>query len=208
MSKSTGVWGGLLIDRMQGAARLNSNVYREIVNDGRATGQALVVVALVSTARVVGAMLGGEDIHLVIALIVGLVDGVLNWVMWALFIWLFGVTLLKMENTNAGWGQMVRATGFAQTPGLLSVIGFIPDITFLIAGGDIRVDFCMHGGRRPAEPGLHVNDARGFRNSARFHPGGRREIRHTMIPLGSTRGDRPLPPPAALGPTVRLLAVI
>ena len=133
-----------MIDRMQGAARLNSNVYREIVNDGRATGQALVVVALVSTARVVAAMLGGEDIHLVIALIVGLVDGVLNWVMWALFIWLFGVTLLKMENTNAGWGQMVRATGFAQTPGLLSVIGFIPDITFLILAATFAWTFaCM-----------------------------------------------------------------
>ena len=133
-----------MLARMQGAARLNANVYREIVNDGRATGQALVVVALVSTASVVGAMLGGEDIHVVIALIVGLVDGVLNWVMWALFIWLFGVTLLTTENTNAGWGQLVRATGFAQTPGLLSVIGFIPDITFLIAAATFAWTFaCM-----------------------------------------------------------------
>ncbi len=144
MSKSTGVWGGSMIERMLGAARLSAVTYREIANDGRATGQALVVVALVSSAGVVGAKLGGEDVHVVIALIVGLVVGAVNWFIWAVFIWLFGMTLLRTENSNAGWGQLVRATGFAQIPGFLSVIGFIPDITFLILAATFAWTFaCM-----------------------------------------------------------------
>jgi hypothetical protein len=33
---------------------------------------------------------------------------------------------LKTEQTEANWGQLARATGFAQTPGIFNVLWFIP----------------------------------------------------------------------------------
>ena len=46
--------------------------------------------------------------------------------MWALFNWLIGATILRTARAAADWGQLARGTGFAQTPGLLIVISFIP----------------------------------------------------------------------------------
>ena len=52
--------------------------------------------------------------------------------MWALFAWLIGSTLLKTAQTEANWGQLARATGFAQTPGILNVFFFIPILGAII----------------------------------------------------------------------------
>ncbi len=46
--------------------------------------------------------------------------------MWAAGCWLVGTKLLNTPETRADWGELARGTGFAQTPGLLSVLVFIP----------------------------------------------------------------------------------
>ena len=46
--------------------------------------------------------------------------------------WLVGTKILSTPETRADWGELARGTGFAQTPGLLSVLVFIP-----YAGGAI-----------------------------------------------------------------------
>lgn len=122
-----------MIGRMLGAARLNVDTYEEVEKDGGATIQALLIVIVVTIASVVGALLaGGEDVDMVNALVVGIIRGVVSWAVWALATWLIGSTILKTEDTEADWGQLARGTGFAQTPGILNVLLFIPGIGWLI----------------------------------------------------------------------------
>lgn len=122
-----------MIDRMLGAARLSADTYEEVERDRGATSQALLIVVLVTLASFVGQMLAGEQVDVVRGLVLGVIRGVVSWALWALFTWLIGATILRTEDTEADWGQLARGTGFAQTPGLLNVITFIPAIGLLIA---------------------------------------------------------------------------
>lgn len=123
-----------MIGRMLGAARLDVATYEEVEADGKATIQALIVVIVVTIASVVGQMLGGgDDFDVVNALVIGVIRGVVSWAVWALFTWIVGATILKTEATEADWGQLARCTGFAQTPGLLHVLSFVPAVGGLIA---------------------------------------------------------------------------
>ena len=114
-----------MFQRMLSAAMLNPSVYEDVEHDRGATIQALIVVILVSIAGGVGGLLSG-DVDIVRGLIFGVIRGVLSWVLWALAALLIGTTLLKTPQTEADWGQVARGTGFAQTPGLLNVLVFIP----------------------------------------------------------------------------------
>ena len=122
-----------MIERMIGAAKLDVNTYEEVEADKGATGQALLVVLLVTVASFVGTLLLGEDVDVVRALIVGIIRGVVGWAVWALFTMLIGTTLLKTEQTQADWGELARTTGFAQTPGIFYVLVFIPAVGAVIA---------------------------------------------------------------------------
>ena len=106
-----------MIDRMLGAARLSADTYEEVERDRSATGQALLIVVLVTLASFVGQMLAGEEVDVVRGLVLGVIRGVVSWALWALFTWLIGATILRTEHTEADWGQLARGTGFAQTPG-------------------------------------------------------------------------------------------
>ena len=164
-----------MIDRMLGAARLSAATYEEVERDRGATGQALIVVILVTIASVVGQMFGGEEVDVVRGLAAGIIRGVASWALWALFTWLIGATLLKTEDTEADWGQLARGTGFAQTPGLLNVISLPTGDWNSHLSADIRVDVCGHGDCGAAEPRLHVNDASCIRDPAGIHPGAHHE---------------------------------
>ena len=121
-----------MIGRMIGAAKLNVDTYEEVEADRSATGQALFVVLLVTIASVVGTLLLGDDVDVVRALIVGIIRGVVSWALWALVTMLIGTTILKTEKTEADWGELARTTGFAQTPGILNVLVFVPAVGGLI----------------------------------------------------------------------------
>ena len=124
-----------MIDRMLGAARLSVDTYEDVEKDSGATKQALFVVIIVTIASIVGQLLGGgEDVGVVEALAVGIIRGVASWAIWALVIWVVGTTILRTAETEADWGQLARGTGFAQTPGILNVLFFIP-----VVGGPISL---------------------------------------------------------------------
>ncbi len=121
-----------MLGRMIGAARLNVQTYEDVEHDSGATLQALLVVVLVSIASVVGQLIGGTDAGVGWIIVTGIIRGVVSWALWALFAWLIGATLLKTAQTEANWGQLARCTGFAQTPGILNVLFFIPILGVII----------------------------------------------------------------------------
>ena len=126
-----------MIRRMLGAARLSGATYEEVKEDRGATLQALLVVIIVSIATVVGQVLAWADTAsdvisvLGVAMITGMVRGVVSWVLWALFTWIIGTTILKTEDTEADWGQLARGTGFAQTPGILNLYSALQAVSIV-----------------------------------------------------------------------------
>ena len=111
-----------LLSRMLGAACLNGHTFEEIESDTRATSQALIVVILVSIAGGIG----GYLTYGIGGIIIGPLVGVMQWAVWAFVTYLVGTTILKTPNTHGDWGQLARTTGFAQTPGILKILGFLP----------------------------------------------------------------------------------
>lgn len=114
------------IDRMQGAALLHIDTYEEVEADQTATGQAAGVVALVAIAQAIGS--AGEGGFGIFA---GVISALLGWLLWAGITYLIGAKLFR---GTATWGELLRTIGFAQTPGVLHVLGLIP-----VLGGIIRL---------------------------------------------------------------------
>jgi uncharacterized membrane protein len=107
-----------MFDRMKGAALLDIQTYEEVEADTTATGQAAIVVGIVSVAQAIGA-LGRGDSSIVVALLASLI----GWLIWS------GVTYLigdKILGGTATWGELLRTVGFAQTPGIIAILGIVP----------------------------------------------------------------------------------
>ena len=112
-------------ERMIGAARLDVQAYEEVEADPAATRQALAVVVLSSLAAGIGRGGNGPLVGLIVI-------ALLSWVIWAGLAYAIGVYLIPEPQTNANIGQMLRTIGFAASPGILRVFGFIPILGRLI----------------------------------------------------------------------------
>ena len=115
-----------MLARMLGAALLDVRGFDEVAADDGATFHALIVVALVALASGVGTMGVGDAGAF--SLFLGLAYGLLSWVVWTLITSAVAATLLAKSGPRAGWGRLVRTTGFAQAPGVLRVLGLLPVI--------------------------------------------------------------------------------
>ena len=111
-----------MVDRMVRACRLDVHIFEEVEADTLATRQALSVVVLVALATGI-ASLGTTGI---IGLFVGVVAAIAGWGIWAWIVYLIGTKILPTQATHADWGQLARALGFAQAPGIFRVLGVIP----------------------------------------------------------------------------------
>ena len=118
---------GSMIQRMRGAAFLNVDTYEEVEADTTATGQAAAVVLLVAVAQGIGSSAYGGP-----GIIGSAVAAVLGWLLWAGITYLIGDKLL---GGTATWGELLRTIGFAQTPGLLALLSFLPLLGPLARGG-------------------------------------------------------------------------
>jgi hypothetical protein len=117
-----------ILGRIIGAARLDAHIFEEVEADKSATRQALLVVALVALSTgIASAGTGGVG---------GIVAGIIaGWAIWAWVVYLIGTKILPAHETHADWGQLARTLGFAQSPGILRVLGAVPvagDIIFLV----------------------------------------------------------------------------
>jgi hypothetical protein len=116
-----------MLSRMLGAARLSVDTFEDVERDSSATIQAVIVVIIVALASGIGELLSGEA-DILGALVFGLIRGIISWAIWALIAMFVGTKILKTEQTEADWGQLARGTGFAQTPGILTVLVFVPAV--------------------------------------------------------------------------------
>jgi hypothetical protein len=116
-----------LIGRMIRAARLDPRLYAEVEADVTATGQAASVVLLAAFAG--GINYPGAPFSI---LFVGLLAALLGWLLFAYVIYLIGVKLLPESGTKADFGALLRAMGFANAPGVLKLLGIVPELRVLV----------------------------------------------------------------------------
>jgi hypothetical protein len=112
--------------RMVGFARFDIDVYEEVEADTHATLQALVVVLLACLGAGIG--WSGAVPQQGSALLLLTIVAIGGWVMWAVLTYLIGTRLLAEPQTRADVGQLLRTLGFAQSPGVLQVVGAIPGV--------------------------------------------------------------------------------
>ncbi|MCL4245688.1 MAG: YIP1 family protein [Candidatus Dadabacteria bacterium] len=118
-----------LINRMIRAAKLDVSLYEEVEADKSALGQAAAVVLISSIAAGIGAVsqLGVRGI------VTTAILALLGWVVWAFLTYIIGTKLLPVPETKTDLPEMMRTIGFATSPGVLNVFGFIPFIGGFIA---------------------------------------------------------------------------
>jgi hypothetical protein len=107
-------------ERLIGAARLNIDVYEEVEADTSATGQAALVVCLVSIAAAVGSANAGP-----VVVASRVLAALLGWLLWSGITYLIGDKLLR---GTATWGELLRTVGFALAPGILFMLMIVPGI--------------------------------------------------------------------------------
>jgi hypothetical protein len=121
-----------IVNRMVRAARFEVALYEEVEADLTATNQALLVVVLVAVARGIGAGLtSGSPGGLVGGLIGGVLSGLLGWAVWSYVVYFVGT---RFFGGTATYGELLRTLGFADSPGVLLILGFVP-----VVGGILSV---------------------------------------------------------------------
>jgi len=120
------------VERMVGAARLNAATYEEVEADRTANFQALGVVVISAIAAGISMAGGGGR-----GIAMGIIGGLVGWVLWAGLTWIIGTKILPTPETHADMGELLRTTGFAATPGVIRVLGALPLVGWifnLVAG--------------------------------------------------------------------------
>jgi hypothetical protein len=116
--------GGSLMDRMMGAAFLSIDTFEEVEHDENATLQAALVVVMVAVAGAIGAFKHGLFGSVGVA-----GSALVGWAVWAGITYLVGA---KLFHGTATWGELLRTLGFAQAPGVLLILGFIPLLGWIL----------------------------------------------------------------------------
>jgi hypothetical protein len=124
-----------LTDQMIRASRLDVNLYEEVERDTTQTQNALYVVVISAVASAIAAAIGAGTgatggTGVVLALLAGLIAPIVGWVVGAGCIYFIGTRLF---GGTATWGEVMRTIGFAQSPGVLNILSFIPFIGGLIS---------------------------------------------------------------------------
>lgn len=114
--------------RLTGAAMLDVRIYEEVEADGRAMGQAVLVVVLSGLAAGVAPAVAVRGW----GLLAGVASALGGWLIWTWLTYMIGTRLLPAPSTHADWGQLLRTTGFASAPGVLRVLAVVPLVGWLV----------------------------------------------------------------------------
>ena len=121
-----------MIQRIIGATLLNVKVYEEVEADKSATLQAMGVVVLsaLGTGISLPGFLGLSVSISGLIVIIG--SSLIGWALLAWITYMVGTRLFSTPETKADWGELARTLGFAQSPGILRLLGFVPVIGIII----------------------------------------------------------------------------
>lgn len=129
---ATVIHANTFLQRLLGAAALDSAIYEEVETDTAATGQAMAVVLLSSLAMGIGARgMGGDMSTIAVFGVIALI----TWGAWALLMYEIGTGLLPGPQTRSSPDELLRVLGFAATPGFAAVLGAVPGITVPVLVG-------------------------------------------------------------------------
>jgi hypothetical protein len=133
--------GGSLVQRMIRAARLDNGVYEEVEADRTATSQAATAVVIVAVAGAIGQGLnvalnpqaGGPSgpMGILFTAVGGALGALLGWVIWSYVAHFIGT---RFFGGTADTGELLRTIGFAQSPGVLNILAFLP-----VVGGFVTI---------------------------------------------------------------------
>ena len=112
--------------RMMGALMLDRMTYESVEIERPTSRQALGVVLLSSLAAGFGAS-GWEGPRLITLVTVSAI-ALMTWLAWAALILYIGGIVLPERQTRVDYGELVRTTGFAATPGLFQVFALFTPI--------------------------------------------------------------------------------
>lgn len=121
--------------RMLRAAMLHADTYEEVEADRSSIRQAVLVVAIASASAGLGAWLRtlagheltGSGLPLPTYLAVVTLEPLVIWLTSGAFAYMVGATFLAGPETQTDYREVLRTTGFAFTPGILSAFGWLPD---------------------------------------------------------------------------------
>ena len=116
-----------LIDRMIGAALLESDVYQEVAQLPSTRSQVAFVVIVSAIAAGLGG-LGGGLVGFVVAAFVGLI----GWGLYVLASYWVATKRFGVQRSHSNWGAMWRALGLASTPRVFLVFALVPEVGLLV----------------------------------------------------------------------------
>lgn len=124
-----------LFDRMLRAAKLDITLYEEVEADETATNQAILVVVLSSVCSGIGtaiseALSGHGPGGIGLGLVGGLFSALIAWLIWSFITYIIGT---KVFGGVASFNELLRTIGFSNSPGVLSILSFIPILGGLIS---------------------------------------------------------------------------
>lgn len=123
-----------IIDRALRAMRLDPALYDEVGGDPGTSGDALALVVAASLAAAAGSGLAGG----LPAAAMEVLLSVASWFLWAALSIAIARRVLPTPRADADLPRVLRATGWAATPGLLRLAGIVPELrelAFLVSGG-------------------------------------------------------------------------
>jgi len=116
-------------DRVVGALRLQAATFEDVEHDPTAVSQSAILVFAVAVAGVIGSIGWGFYPGAAVATVV---FALIGWAVSSAVVWLIGTRLMPGKNTEADYQQVLRVVGFAQAPGLFTVLGIIPILGWLV----------------------------------------------------------------------------
>lgn len=123
-----------MFKRIMRAAMLDKEFFKEAEADTSLNQEALTIVIIVSLIGGIGsfisALMAQSFGRAILALFVTTGLGVANYYIWAYVTHFIGTNMFKGE---ADPGELLRVLGYASGPRLLSLLGFIPCVGWLIS---------------------------------------------------------------------------
>ena len=126
-----------MFGRMKRAVMLDASLYEEVEHDTSLNQEALLIVIATAIASGIGALIGGiiggNVGKAFLSALMSVVAGVVNYYIWSYVTLWVGTNFF---DGTADAGEMLRVLGYAHTPQLLGLLGFIPCVgwVFVLAG--------------------------------------------------------------------------